>query len=92
MESYFHPPKFLGKQYYILNPESLNFISSHQNSENRLHLNMFSLSPKQNHDQNIFHESRSLKKIPKPTMSNEKTADYINCEKMIKVSMINMMV
>ncbi|ANM61789.1 C2H2-like zinc finger protein [Arabidopsis thaliana] len=76
----FYPPNFLGKQCEILNPEPLNVIFPHQNSGDRQYLNMFSLSSKHNHDQNVFHEGRSSTKIPKPTMSIEKTTEYIDCE------------
>ncbi|EFH60397.1 hypothetical protein ARALYDRAFT_900234 [Arabidopsis lyrata subsp. lyrata] len=67
-----HPPNFLDKQCQILTPEPLNVIFPHQNSVDRQHLNFFSLSSKHNHDQNICHESQSLKKVPKPTIFFEK--------------------
>ncbi|KAG7584291.1 Zinc finger C2H2-type [Arabidopsis suecica] len=76
-----HPPNFLHKQCQILTPEPLNVIFPCQNSADRQHLNFFSLSSKHNHDQNICHDDRSLKKVSKPTVFSKQTNDYIDCEK-----------
>ncbi|ESQ42262.1 hypothetical protein EUTSA_v10015522mg [Eutrema salsugineum] len=76
----FYPPTFVDKQCEILNPTPLNTIPPHENSVFPRHLDLFSFSPRHQHDQHVPHR-RPVKKRCKPTKYFEESFDGSDSEK-----------